>query len=107
MNEPLLATLAPGSKRKRIGWIIGLIVGCLTVLIIAGYFIVQAVIDSGFTRGPDEMFGDQHLKTAVALVELHKVRYGMYPAKLGDVKFSGQWDKMALQSVAYYPNADR
>jgi len=53
------------------------------------------------------MFGDQHLKTTVALVELHKVRYGKYPDSLRDLKFTGQWDQLALQSVAYYPNAER
>jgi len=53
------------------------------------------------------MFGDQHLKTAVALIELHKVRYGKYPGSLVDLRFTGQWDQIALQSVSYYPNADR
>jgi hypothetical protein len=52
------------------------------------------------------MFGDQHLKTAVALIELHKVRYGKYPDTLRDLKFTGQWDQLALQSVAYYRSAD-
>ncbi len=52
------------------------------------------------------MFGDQHLKTAVALVELHKVRYGRYPAALRELKFTGNWDAIALNSVAYYPAAD-
>ncbi len=53
------------------------------------------------------MFGDQHLKTAVALIELHKVRFGKYPDTLRDLKFTGQWDQLALQSVGYYrmPNA--
>lgn len=53
------------------------------------------------------MFGDQNLKTAVALIELHKVRYGKYPGSLNDLKFTGQWDQIALNSVEYYPNADR
>ena len=52
------------------------------------------------------MFGDQHLKTAVALIELHKVRYGKYPDSLRDLKFTGQWDPIALQRVSYFPNAD-
>jgi hypothetical protein len=41
-------------------------------------------------KGPDNMFGDQHLKTAVALIELHKVRYGKYPDSLRDLRFTGQ-----------------
>lgn len=53
------------------------------------------------------MFGDQHLKTTVALLELHKVRYGKYPASLRDLTFTGQWDQIALQSVSYYTNPDR
>jgi hypothetical protein len=53
------------------------------------------------------MFGDQHLKTTVALIELHKVRYGKYPDSLSDLKFTGEWDQIALQSVSCYPNADR
>lgn len=53
------------------------------------------------------MFGDQNLKTAVALIELHKVRYGRYPDSLRDLKFTGLWDQSGLQSVRYYPNVDR
>lgn len=49
----------------------------------------------------DTQFGDQHFKTAIALVELHKVRTGSYPASLADLKFTGDWDKIALASVEY------
>jgi hypothetical protein len=52
------------------------------------------------------MFGDQHLKTAVALIELHKVRTGRYPEDLGKLRFTGQWDMLALQSVRYIVAAD-
>jgi hypothetical protein len=45
---------------------------------------------SGITKGPDNMFGDQHLKTAVAPIEFHKVRYGKYPDSLRDLRFTGQ-----------------
>jgi hypothetical protein len=55
----------------------------------------------------DNQFGDQHLKTTVALIELHKVRFGKYPDGLADLKFTGDWDQIALQSVRYYPNSDR
>ena len=65
----------------------------------------------GFSKmipgGPDQMFGDQHLKTTVALLELHKVRYKKYPASLKDLKFIGDWDLIALRSVSYLPNKDR
>jgi len=53
------------------------------------------------------MFGDQHLKTVVALVELHKVRYGRYPETLRDLKFLGGWDPIAIDAVSYSANSDR
>jgi hypothetical protein len=59
------------------------------------------LIRSGATRPLDNLFGDQHLKTTVALVELHKVRYGLYPASLSELKFTGEWDAIALGSVSY------
>lgn len=43
----------------------------------------------------------------MALIELHKVRYGKYPGSLADLKFIGAWDPIALQNVRYYPNAER
>ena len=49
----------------------------------------------------DQKFGDQHFKTAIALIELHKVRFGEYPNSLNDLKFVGEWDRGALISVAY------
>jgi len=76
--------------------------------VIAGIYVSTILLgNSGFTRVQDNMFGDQNLKTAVALIELHKVRYGKYPVSLSDLKFVGAWDPIAIQSVRYYPNADR
>jgi hypothetical protein len=69
-------------------------------------FTIHSLIASGITKGPDNLFGDQHLKTAVALIELHKIRYGKYPASLDKLKFSGEWDQIALRNVSYYPNSD-
>ena len=63
-------------------------------------------ITSGIASGLDKL-AEQQLKTAVALIELHKVRYGQYPQTMKDLKFTGEWDAMALNCVAYYPNADR
>jgi hypothetical protein len=37
----------------------------------------------------------------VALIELHKVRFGEYPNSLKDLKFVGEWDQIALGSVEY------
>jgi hypothetical protein len=54
-----------------------------------------------FKKRADQEFGDQHFKTAIALIELHKTRYGEYPDTLDDLKFIGQWDRIALASVEY------
>jgi hypothetical protein len=67
------------TKNQKI--VLGLVAGIFLILGVAGVGAVMAlrsVISSGATAGPDQMFGDQHLKTAVALIELHKVRYGHY-----------------------------
>lgn len=49
----------------------------------------------------DQKFGDQHFKTSVALIELHKLRFGEYPNSLSELKFIGEWDQIALDSVRY------
>ena len=54
-----------------------------------------------FKKRADKEFGDQHFKTAIALIELHKTRYGEYPDTLDDLRFIGQWDRIALASVEY------
>jgi hypothetical protein len=67
-------------------------------------FALLAVLCLGacdFQRQADSKFGDQHFKTAIALVELHKVRTGSYPESLKDLKFTGDWDAIALGSVEY------
>jgi hypothetical protein len=76
------------------------------LLLAAGMFAGGAfsIYRSGFWRGPDVAFGDQHLKTSVALIELHRVRHGAYPASLGDLTFVGEWDRIALGSVSYRVN---
>jgi hypothetical protein len=35
------------------------------------------------------------------LIELHKLRFGEYPNSLMDLKFVGEWDQIALDSVKY------
>ena len=79
----------------------------VVVLLVCGYFLFRYIIATGITRGFDNKFGAQHLKTAVALIELHKVRYGRYPDSLRDLRFKGDWDPIALNSVSYFPNPDR
>lgn len=98
---------AKGTSAKDI-WIKQVIPAVLLVLLVwLGVFSgIRAIIDSGITKGPDYVFGDQHLKTAVALIELYKTRYGHYPKKLSDINYTGQWDAMALGSVDYLPGSD-
>ena len=55
-----------------------------------------------FQQQADAQFGDQHFKTAIALIELYKIRHGGYPAELTDLDFTGGWDATALASVEYH-----
>ena len=54
-----------------------------------------------FPQTPNDQFGDQHLKTAISLIELHKIREGEYPESLSDLKYIGDWDKIGFSSVKY------
>jgi hypothetical protein len=54
-----------------------------------------------FQKQADAKFGDQHFKTAISLIELHKVRNGVYPDNLKDLRFTGDWDAIATNSVEY------
>jgi hypothetical protein len=54
----------------------------------------------------NNQFGDQWLKSAVAQIELHKLRYGKYPKTLQDLRYLGPMDASILYNVAYNPNAD-
>jgi hypothetical protein len=55
----------------------------------------------GFRENANQQFGDQHFKTAIALIELHKIRNGDYPESLDSIKFSGDWDGIAGSNVKY------
>jgi hypothetical protein len=87
----------PRPKRRSTQFIILIVVAGSGALLAAR----AVIIASGITRVPDNLFGDQHLKTTVALIELHKVRFGKYPGSLSELKFTGGWDQIALQSVRY------
>ena len=54
-----------------------------------------------FQHEVDAKFGDQHFKTAIALIELHKTRFGSYPQTLSELKFTGEWDRLPISSVSY------
>ena len=54
-----------------------------------------------FKEDANRKFGDQHFKTAIALIELHKIRFGEYPASLNSIKYTGDWDEIVFTSVKY------
>ena len=91
----------PRASRQIVTTLVVIVV--LGILVIAGavYGFYRLATSTGFVKMADEQFGDQHLKTAVALIELHKVRTGRYPTDLNDLKYTGQWDALAIQSVRY------
>ncbi len=68
-------------------------------LVISIFFL--ALAGCNFQDAANQKFGDQHFKTAISLIELHKVRTDEYPEKLSDLQFLGDWDQIALQSVKY------
>lgn len=70
-------------------------------LTLAATLLLVALAGCDFQKAADARFGDQHFKTVVALVELHKVRTGSYPETLKDLQFTGDWDPIALSSVEY------
>lgn len=92
------------SSLMRRKWVIVIVVLLVAGALTSAGLTAWQVYKLKFWRGPDAMFGDQHLKTTVALVELHKVRYGRYPEKLDDLKFLGDWDAIALNAVKYRVN---
>jgi ATP-dependent Clp protease ATP-binding subunit ClpA len=50
--------------------------------------------------------GDQQFKTAIALIELHRLRVGSYPDSLDDLHFLGGRDRGALAGVRYEKLSD-
>jgi hypothetical protein len=106
MSPPSLPT-EPRRSSKSAAKIIVTILVCAVLLGGIGIFLViHYVTASGITRPLDNMFGDQFFKTTVALIELHKVRYGKYPQSLRELRFTGDWDQGALVRVRYYPAPD-
>ena len=107
MSEPPPHSAPPRSDSRRAAKVVVVVISSVVILGALGVFlIVHYVSASGITRPLDNKFGDQHLKTAVALIELHKVRYGRYPNDLRELRFTGEWDQIALKSVRYYAAPD-
>ncbi len=69
--------------------------GLALILLMASCF------PDGFREQANQQFGDQHFKTAISLIELHKVREGEYPLTLDSLKYIGDWDKIIFSSVKY------
>ncbi|MHC5226445.1 hypothetical protein [Ignatzschineria sp. LJL83] len=63
--------------------------------------LVSMLYGCDLDKAADSQFGDQHFKTAIALIELHKVRTGDYPDTLSQLQYVGDWDQIALTSVRY------
>jgi hypothetical protein len=91
-------------NRRAVVIIISACVIGVVAIAVLGWWMLR---NGDFTQQADKTFGDQHLKTTVALIELHKVRYGQYPEDLGELKFLGPWDRTHVNGCNYVPADDR
>jgi hypothetical protein len=91
LQPPLMSNVRPPQSHTPMN-LLKVAIASLALVIVAG---------CDFQKEADAKFGDQHFKTVIALVELHKVRTGNYPAKLEDIQFTGDWDAIAISSVEY------
>lgn len=69
-------------------------------LILSLILLLSSCIPDGIEHA-NQKFGDQHFKTAISLIELHKVREGDYPQTLDSLKYIGDWDRIIFGSVKY------
>lgn len=69
-------------RRTKIYLAIGIGVFTLLCLVGAATVAIIAFVSADPSERIDQEFGGQHLKTAIALIELHKVRYGECPDTL-------------------------
>jgi hypothetical protein len=108
MNTPPPPRHGPRRRSPWLNALIGIAIFSVVLgVVVGGAFGAYYYLAPTAAKVMDNQFGDQWLKTSVALIELHKVRYGKYPHSLSDLKFIGAWDPGALQNVRYHPNADR
>ena len=95
-------------KKKRLApFIITGVVVVFILVIISVVLGVRFISRHGLTEPIDRKFGDQNLKSAVALLELHNIRFGKYPDSLRDLKYTGAWDQIWINATRYYPGKDR
>jgi hypothetical protein len=100
----------PSESRQRNKPLAKIIIATVCSVVVLGgvciFLIIHYVTASGITRPFDDKFGDQHLKTTVALLELHKIRFGHYPKSLRDIRFNGDWDQLWLDGMRYVVSPD-
>lgn len=105
MNEP-----PPFNKpkKRRLAPVLIIVGVVIITLIITGITLgIRFISEHGLTEPMDRKFGDQNLKSTLAMVELHNIRYGQYPDSLRDIKYTGDWDQIWIQGTSYYPSDDR
>lgn len=56
--------------------------------------------------GVDKKFGKQNFVSAISIIELHRLRNGVYPDNLKALEFLGDWDGIWLSAVRYTKNGD-
>ncbi|MHC4118412.1 MAG: hypothetical protein ACYSWO_13000 [Planctomycetota bacterium] len=99
--------IPPLRKNKR--FVRYLIVGGVLLLVLMVFTVIvgiRFVSKHGLTEPIDRKFGDQNLKSTVAMLELHKIRFGKYPDSLRDLKYTGEWDQIWINGTSYYPSDD-
>jgi hypothetical protein len=65
------------------------------------FLVMVTFFGCDFQQNANRKFADQHFKTAISLIELHKIRYGVYPESLQALRHLGEWDPIAVASVQY------
>lgn len=105
-----LRTRSYGTKNRKPGHILFTLKVYLmkyqTLILLSGLILFNGCVPAGVKEQVNEKFGDQHFKTAIALIELHKIREGSYPKTLSDLKYIGEWDQIDLSSVEYLKLSD-
>src|SRR5262249_25431734 len=106
MSQPPPLPPEPRTSGKSAKIVITILVCVIVIGAVGIFLLIRYITASGITRPFDDKFGDQHLKTTVALLELHKIRYGRYPKSLGDIRFNGDWDQIWLGGMRYVVSPD-
>jgi hypothetical protein len=105
-QPPALLQESRSSSARAIKIIIAVLCSLIVIGGICIFLLIRYITASGITRPFDNKFGDQNLKSTVALLELHKIRYGRYPQSLRELRFKGDWDPIWLNSTRYVVSPD-